>query len=124
MYSNNKVSFKCVGRGVLRATIITLAAIILYSAITTLVDDNESVKSMVFMIISCISVLYGAVYAAKKAGRNGWINGMMVGIIYCVVIYIISLLAGRETAFCLSDLVRLVFATAVGTLSGMIGINL
>lgn len=118
-----KVNLKCVGEGVLRGTVVTLILILIYTAITTVVEDSFGFKSAMFMIITCISVLYGAAYAAKKANKNGWINGLCVGLCYCAVIYIISIIAGREFVFSSRDALRVLAAVAVGTLSGMLGIN-
>lgn len=120
----NKIKFSCVGVGVLRGTILTLILLVIYSGVTTLVPDNLKVKSILFMVFTCVSVLYGAAYAAKKAQQKGWIIGILVAIVYCVLLYIVSIIAGRDAAITIKDVVRLVLAMAVGTLSGMLGINL
>ncbi|WBW99530.1 TIGR04086 family membrane protein [Oceanirhabdus sp. W0125-5] len=119
-----KINYICVGQGAIRACVVTLILLIIFTGVTSIFGDNDSVKSVVYMIITCLSVLYGASYAARKAGKKGWIVGLLVAAIYSVCIYLASIGAGRESVFVMRDVVRFALALVVGTLSGMLGINL
>jgi putative membrane protein (TIGR04086 family) len=123
-FMEKNIKFSCVGAGVLRSSILTLIAMLIYSGIITIIPDNMKVKAVVIMIITCLSVLYGAAYAAKKAKRKGWITGVLVALFYCLLVYVISILSGRNAVLGLSDILRVCIALFVGALSGMLGINL
>lgn len=122
----SKIKFSCVGEGVLRGVILTLICLLVYTLACTFGQGviKEGHFNIMFLIITLISVLYGAGVGAKKAGQNGWIIGMCVGIFYIIIIYIISLLAGRTFSFGLKDICRILLCVFAGTLSGMLGINL
>ena len=121
-----KLKYSYIGQGVLRAIILTLLCLMGYTLINSVgnLDIKESTFSIIFIVITLVSVLYGAGYASRKAEENGWIIGMLVGICYIVLIYIVSMLAGRQVSFGLKDLCRVLLCVFAGTLSGMLGINL
>ncbi|KYH36027.1 hypothetical protein CLTEP_04210 [Clostridium tepidiprofundi DSM 19306] len=121
---SKNIKFSCISEGVIRGIILTVIALLIYSAITMIFPDNVKVKAIFLMIITCISVLYGAAFAAKKAGRKGWLTGMLVALLYCFVIYIVSVIAGRGFIIGTKDILRILIALMVGALSGMLGINL
>lgn len=125
MVKRSKIS--CVSVGLVRATIVTLICFLAYTLIATFcfgTIENMKVNSIFIMIFSCFSIFYGAVWAARTSGEKGWLMGLSVSILYIVIIYIISIAAGREAALVGRDFVRAIIAMVVGTLSGMIGINI
>lgn len=118
--------YSSIGLGVLRATILTIVLLIFYTLFTSLsskgVENSE--LGIGFLVITVISVLYGAAYAAKSAGEKGWFVGMVVGLIYIILIYLVSIISGREASLGLKDVFRILLCVFAGTLSGMFGINL
>lgn len=118
--------YSSIGLGVLRATILTIVFLIFYTLITSLSSKGmeNSELGIGFLIITVISVLYGAAYAARNAGEKGWFVGMMVGLIYILLIYLVSIISGRESSLGLKDIFRILLCIFAGTLSGMLGINL
>lgn len=118
--------YSSIGLGVLRATILTIVFLIFYTLITSLSSKGmeNSELGIGFLIITVISVLYGAAYAARSAGEKGWFVGMMVGLIYILLIYLVSIISGRESSLGLKDIFRILLCIFAGTLSGMLGINL
>lgn len=124
MRARNKYS--SIGLGVLRATILTIVFLIFYTLITSLSSRGmeNSELGIGFLVITVISVLYGAAYAARSAGEKGWFVGMMVGLIYILLIYLVSIISGRESSLELKDIFRILLCIFAGTLSGMLGINL
>lgn len=113
-----------VGNGVLRATIITVFLLLVLAAIMSKVELSTQVMSVYYLIVTCISIIYGAIYAARKNNRKGWIVGFLVAFLYMAVLYLISVIFFQDAAVTSKDLLRLVIAVFVGVLSGMLGINL
>lgn len=121
-----RLKYSCIGQGVLRAIILTLISLMAYTLLTSVgnLEIKESTFSVVFIAITLVSVLYGSGIASRKAEENGWLIGMLVGICYIILIYIVSMIAGRQVSFGLKDFFRILLCVLAGTLSGMLGINL
>ena len=112
------------GEGVLRGFMLTLVALLIYSVVLKFATLSDGISSMFILVLTLISILYGSIFSAKKISKKGWLVGASVGLLYIVIIYLVSLLAGREAALSLKDLIRVTLAVVVGGLSGMLGINI
>ena len=120
-----KGSYVYIAEGVFRGFVLTLIAILIYSAVTRFVNLSDTVTNTTLMIITLLSVMYGAIFAVKKINKRGWVVGLLIGAIYITIVYVVSLVANSGVgAFDVSNLVRFALALAVGALSGMLGINL
>jgi putative membrane protein (TIGR04086 family) len=119
-----KIKYSCAAEGVFRAAILTLIVLVIYSIITTYVPASMKVTSVFYIVITLVSVLYGSVFAAKKAAEKGWLMGMIVAATYMLVLYLVKVVGGGDAAIGTREIVRMVLALGIGTLSGMLGINL
>lgn len=121
---NVKENYRYIGKGIIRAFLLSIILILIYAIITTFAEPSTSVTSMYILITSLLSVMYGTIYATRKIERKGWLIGVTIAIFYILIIYIVSLVAGREVTLGTRDIIRALLAIAVGSLSGMLGINL
>ena len=110
-------------KGVFRAFTITVIALFILAVATNFIDISDGIKSSSLLIISLLSVVYGSIYSARKNGKNGWVNGMMVALMYMIIFYLLAGIAGRGFSFNYRDGLRVIIALVSGTLSGMLGIN-
>lgn len=113
-----------VSMGVFRAAIITAILIVIYAIIMTFTDVSSQVTSVYYLLVTCLSVIYGAIYAARKNNKNGWLVGMLVAILYMLLLYIIAAVIFKDNTFGTKELLRMAIAVMVGALSGMLGINI
>lgn len=120
---NRALVLNC-GKGVLRAFFVTLILLLVLSLISANFEISSGIRSSGLLITTLFSVMYGSIYASKKTGHKGWLNGFVVAIFYMVVFYIVAIVGGRDLALNLNDFFRVLLAIAVGTLSGMLGINI
>lgn len=120
----NGSKYVYIGKGVFRGFLLTLVLILIYCIIATFVDINAAVRSVFFIVGTSLSIMYGSVYATKKIKKKGWVIGFFVAMIYILIIYLISLIAGREVVLSSNDFYRILLAALVGILSGMLGINI
>lgn len=120
----NKSSYIHVGEGVLRGFMLTLVALLIYSVVLKFATLNEGISSMFILVVTLMSILYGAIFSARKINKKGWLVGASVGLLYIVIIYLVALIAGGESALSVKDLLRVTLAVVVGGLSGMLGINI
>ena len=120
----NKLKYSCAGEGVFRAAIVTLIILVIYSIITTYIPASMKVTSVFYIVITLVSVLYGSLFAAKKAGEKGWLMGLMVAVTYMLVLYLVKVVGGGSTDIGMREVTRTALALGIGALSGMLGINL
>lgn len=113
-----------VSMGVFRSILITIALLIIFSIIMAFKDVGTQFMSVYYVVATCLSVVYGAMYSAKKNNRNGWLVGILVAVLYMSSIYILSAVLFKNTSFGTTELLRLLIAILVGALSGMLGINI
>jgi putative membrane protein (TIGR04086 family) len=119
-----KIKYACIGQGVLRASIITMLCVLVYSLITSFTPSSPKVTSAFIVVLTLVSVLYGTVFATLKSGNKGWLIGLLVAFFYMLILYIVSVLCGNGFGIDAGDLIRLLLALAVGSLSGMLAVNL
>ncbi|MEG0133963.1 MAG: TIGR04086 family membrane protein [Clostridium sp.] len=119
-----KFNYSAIGYGVFRASILTVIFVLVYSLVTAYFPASNTVTSVFLVIATLVSVVYGSIYATLKMGKKGWIVGLLVGLFYMIILYIVSLCFGKEISFGTKDIVRLILALAAGSLSGMLGVNL
>lgn len=115
--------FQYIGEGVFRAIIFTIIALVIFSSIVNH-KDVPVFSSIFYIVITMLSIIYGAIFATRKINKNGWINGLIVSAIYLVFLIIISKLTGNENVIGASMILRIVIGLAVGMLAGMLGINI
>lgn len=113
-----------VSRGILVAVTLTTISLLIYSLLMNYVDFSLQATKIVYMVISCLSVVLGSMYASRKNGQKGWLCGFGVAIGYMAILLIITSLLNNGSPFNLTSLVQVIIACAVGVLSGMLGINI
>lgn len=119
-----KIDYSAIGIGVLRASILTIICIIVFSLITSYFTVSDTVTSVFLVVVTLTSVVYGTIYATLKMGKNGWLVGLLVATFYMLILYVVSLCFGNGFTFGLRDIVRLILALVAGSLAGMLGVNL
>lgn len=123
MEKKSKIYVSAAG-GVLRSLFITLVVILIFAFVSTKISFSEGITNMVILVTTLLSVMFGSIYSSRKSGKKGWLNGFLVGLFYIAIFYIVSLIDGSSGAFQLRDIIRIVLSIVVGTLSGMLGINI
>ncbi|KOA21084.1 hypothetical protein CLHOM_06720 [Clostridium homopropionicum DSM 5847] len=111
-------------QGVIRSFFLTLGLLVIYSIITYFTKPNPQIDSIYFVVITALSVMYGAIYSVKHIKSRGWLVGLLLAILYIVIIYLISVVNGRGFYISTYGMLRIALALFVGTLSGMLGINM
>ncbi len=117
------VNLTAVFKGILVAMAICLLLSIgtgvFYHA--TLVSEGTLLLFTVFII--AVSVLSGALAAGKEAGNKGLYNGLAVGLIFFLVIWLFSelIMPGQSM---LNIIYKLLITLSAGAAGGIIGVGL
>lgn len=105
-------------------SIIWLAAgALLLSLLLHFSSMKESDLSSYTLLVHGLSALAGGLTAGKRSERRGWYNGGLLGLIYGVIVMIVSFLAANAAPSWNSALI-LGAALLAGAFGGMIGVNL
>ena len=78
----------------------------------------------VLITISGISILIGSSISSFKIKKQGMVNGALVGLIYMLVLYIISSMLLTGFSMNMSSIIMMFVGTFAGIVGGVIGVNL
>lgn len=110
-------------KGVGIALISTVILLIIFSIVLTYTNIQESVINPVIMIITAISILIGSSLGNIKIKKNGLINGGIIGVIYILLIYLISSILNWRFSLNMQSMIMIVVSIVFGILGGIIGVN-
>ena len=110
-------------KGSLISIVTTLILLIIFSAILTYTNVNENVMPTVIIIVTALSILIGSQISTLKIKKNGIINGASVGIIYIVLLYLISSLVTKNFSLNNYSIIMMVTSLLIGGVGGVIGVN-
>ena len=120
----NSKYFKSVLKGTIGTIILSFIGIAILSLLMTKLVFSKGIFNMVYVIISLCSLSLGAIIGARKNEAKGWLVGFGVALGYYLVLFILASSFNGEITFKLFDLTKLGIALTVGTLAGMLGINI
>ena len=84
---------------------------------------EESIPFTVIITIVLSTAVAGALYA-RCTGKRGYVNGALVGAVYALVLYVVSLLTAGSFRFSSYIFVLLSIGILSGAFGGIVGINL
>lgn len=121
--SENGNNIKKVIKGSAFSIIITLIGLLVYSIILSYTSVSESTIPTIVIIITAISILIGSTISTSNIKRNGIINGMLVGIIYITIIYLLSSIVTGNFLLNSTSIIMIIASVLTGALGGIIGVN-
>ena len=105
------------------STIITLIGLLVYSIILSYTSVSESTMPATIIIITAVSILIGSTISTSNIKKNGIVNGVLVGIIYIAIIYLISSIVTGNFLLNTNSIIMVIASTLTGALGGIIGVN-
>lgn len=120
---NSSNNIMRVFKGSAISIVVTLILLIIFAAILTYTNVNESTMPTVIIIITGLSILIGSEITTSRIKKNGIINGILVGIIYIALLYLISSITTKNFALNIYSLIMIVTSIIIGGIGGIIGVN-
>lgn len=110
-------------KGSVLAILISIILLIIFAIVLTYTNVNENMMPIVIIVITAISILIGSQITTSSIKKNGILNGVIVGLIYILFLYLISSAVSKD--FSLNNYAIIMIATsiAIGGLGGIIGVN-
>lgn len=103
---------------------ITILSLFIFAILLTYTNIQENTMIPVVIIITAVSILIGSSLSTLRIKKNGLLNGALVGVIYILLIYIISSLTGSGFSLNIMSIIMLVSSIIAGMIGGIIGVNL
>lgn len=110
-------------KGSLFAIITSAILLLIFAILLCYTSLSESTMLPVILVVTGVSILIGSMISTRKIRKNGILNGGMVGLIYIIILYLISslFLAGFSLTF--NSFIMLVVGIITGMIGGIIGVN-
>ena len=101
----------------------TVILLIIFSLVLTYTNIQENVINPVIIMITAVSILIGSSIGIGKMKKDGLINGAIVGVVYMIVIYLISSILNWKFKLNIQSIIMIGIGIAFGILGGIIGVN-
>lgn len=111
-------------RGIALAFAITFVLLLIVSLLLRFTDIRESNMTLLNNFVLIISIVFSSAMVGKNVKERGWLNGAILGFLYYLIIIVLNIVFNRPLNLGIFLLIRLIIATALGAIGGMIGINL
>lgn len=111
-------------KGTVLALVISLLVCLLLSLALFLTPVPERIVPYAVYITSIFSIIIGSAYAAKRIQSKGWLNGGLTGLTFIVILLILTKVFGLDLDMNLNLLTKLLLAFVLGSIGGILGLNL
>lgn len=104
---------------------ITIAVLFIFTFILTILSyfniTSDSITTVFKMIIPIISILTSSIYLGINSTKKGWLEGLKLGIIICILLFLFNIL-GLNKNIKINQLLFygiLIFSSIVGSMIGI-----
>jgi len=111
---------RAVTKGILHAVIISLILVFAFALVILLSGLSSSFIRPGAQIIKVLSIFWGVAVALRGIEKRGWLFGMLVGLLYTVIIFLIFSIIDTNFGITTGLLADTLFACAIGAVSAMI----
>ena len=110
-------------RGLLASIIVTVLAFILLSLILANTDFPQKLITPAVVLTTIVSVLTAGSVSTRGIHNKGWLNGSVVGLIYMILLYLMSSLVYNDFTIDKYVITMTAIGVLAGAIGGIIGIN-
>lgn len=111
-------------KGILISSMVFVFFLIAVAILITYTSLSESIIPITTTILLIVTAIINGIYVAGRRKRKGWLNGMLSGCLYFVVIIFFSWVFASGFALKISLIYKGVIILASSSVGGMIGVNL
>lgn len=116
----NNSSVFTVLKGAFNALIVSLISILIFAFIIKFVSIGDGLIRPVNQIIKIASILFGCFLAFKKNNEKTLFKGLLIGVIYTILAFVLFSLLNGQFVFNKSLVLDILFGGAVGLISSII----
>ena len=110
-------------KGIFAAYVITIPLFMLFALILSNTDFPQRLISPAVIVITIASVFTAGLVSTRGVKSKGWMNGGLVGLIYMLVLYLLSSIVYKSFAIDRYAITMAVIGILTGAIGGITGIN-
>lgn len=123
MESSSNKFIKKIFKGVLISLVVSFVLLAIFAIVLTYTSVSENTIVPVIIVVTGISILVGTILESKKIVKNGiWLGGI-IGLVYVLILYIISSLLNADFSINTQSFILILVAIFSGMIGGIIGVN-
>lgn len=123
MESSSNKFIKKIFKGVLISLVVSFVLLAIFAIVLTYTSVSENTIVPVIIVVTGISILVGTILESRKIVKNGiWLGGI-IGLIYVLILYIISSLLNDDFSINIQSFILILVAIFSGMIGGIIGVN-
>lgn len=111
---------------ILSGLVLMLAIVVIGSLVVALLLQftglSERNMPVITYAVNALSLVVGGFVAGRKARERGWLYGGVTGVLYTLVLLLISFLA-FDAAVTSKTFVSMISSFAIAAIGGMLGVN-
>lgn len=116
-------NIKRIIKGSVFSIVITLIGLLVYSIILSYTSISETTMPATIIIVTAVSILIGSTISTANIKKNGIVNGVLVGLIYIAIIYLISSIVTGNFLLNTNSIIMMIASVLTGAMGGIIGVN-
>ncbi len=110
-------------KGTLIALSISLFGILIFAFALRFISMSDSLISPINQVIKGLSILIGTFIAMKKINQMGLVTGLLIGLFYTVLAFLVFSILNGSFSFSITLLNDLLFGGIIGAICGIIAVN-
>ena len=121
--SNNSLFFN-ITKGTLTAVCVSLILVLVFAFLLKFTNIPESTIMPVNQVIKGLSIFIGVFVGLKKNKELGLLNGLLIGLFYTIIAFLIFACLGGVFKLDITFLTDILFGGVMGAICGIICVNL
>lgn len=122
MHSNSLLG--CILKGTLISLCVSLVLVLVFAFLLKFTNIPDSAIKPINQVIKGVSVFVGVFMGMKKIKELGLVSGLLIGIFYTILAFLVFSILGGYFIFDLTLLTDIVFGAIIGAICGIICVNL
>ena len=110
-------------KGSILSIVMSIVLLMIFAAVLTYTNINENTIPTIIIIITAVSILIGSQITTSHIKKNGIVNGILVGLIYVVFLYLLSSILSKNFSINSYAIIMIATSIVIGGLGGIIGVN-
>ncbi|MCR5553822.1 MAG: TIGR04086 family membrane protein [bacterium] len=119
----NRINALAYIKATLVSIVLTLLLILVFAFVLKFTYLSDKFVTPINLVIKAISLIVGTLVLTKN-GSNGLVKGLILGVIFSIVSYLIFSLMLMKFSFSIGQLADVGFCALVGAVVGAISVNL
>lgn len=114
----------CILKGVLVGLCVSLVGILFFAFVLRFTSVSDKLISPVNQVIKGLSIFFGVFLGMKKHKANGLLSGLLIGLCFTMVAFLVFSLLDGAFVFDQTFFSDLLFGSIIGSICGIICVNL